>query len=82
MIRNTASQGLANLVASLCKTSSEKPRELVIAEDIRRLAQQGDLTSGSIRYQQAIAPREQPGRSGADTIGTEVGELASGHRVR
>jgi len=26
-------------------TSSEKPRDLVIAEELRRLAQQGDLTS-------------------------------------
>ncbi len=62
MIRNTASQGLANLVASLCKTSSEKPRELVIAEDIRRLAQQGDLTSASIRYQQMIAETQVAAR--------------------
>jgi hypothetical protein len=36
-------------------TSSEKPRELVIAEVVRRLGQQGDLTSASIRYQQMIA---------------------------
>jgi hypothetical protein len=43
-------------------TSSEKPRELVIAEDIRRLAQQGDLTSASIRYQQMIAESQVAAR--------------------
>jgi len=43
-------------------TSSEKPRELVIAEDIRRLAQRGDLTSASIRYQQMIAETQVAAR--------------------
>ena len=36
-------------------TTAEKPRELVIAEDIRRLAQQGDLTSAAIRGAQMMA---------------------------
>ena len=36
-------------------TTTEKPRELVIAEDIRRLAQQGDLTSAAIRGAQMMA---------------------------
>ena len=35
-------------------TTAEKPRELVIAEDIRRLAQQGDLTSAYIRGLQML----------------------------
>jgi len=43
-------------------TTAEKPRELVIAEDIRRLAQQGDLTSASIRYQQMIAETQVAAR--------------------
>jgi len=36
-------------------TTTEKPRELVVAESIRRLAEQGDLTSAFIRGQQMIA---------------------------
>src|SRR5713226_4293839 len=43
-------------------TSSEKPRELMIAEELRRLAQQGDLTSASIRYQQMIAETQVAAR--------------------
>jgi hypothetical protein len=43
-------------------TSSEKPREFVIAKHIRRLAQQGDLTSASIRYQQMIAETQMAAR--------------------
>jgi hypothetical protein len=48
-------------------TSSEKPRELVMAEDIRRLAQQGDLTSASIRGRQMLAESQvqfRPARIG------------------
>ena len=36
-------------------TTNEKPRELVIAEDLRQLAQQGDLTSAAIRGAQMMA---------------------------
>ena len=36
-------------------TTTEKPQQLVIAEDIRRLAQQGDLTSAAIRGAQMMA---------------------------
>ena len=36
-------------------TTTEKPRQLVIADDIRRLAQQGDLTSAYIRGLQMMA---------------------------
>ena len=36
-------------------TTTDKPRELVTAEDIRRLAQQGDLTSAAIRGAQMMA---------------------------
>jgi hypothetical protein len=36
-------------------TTTEKPRELAIAEDCRQLAEQGDLTSASIRYQQMVS---------------------------
>ena len=43
-------------------TTSEKPRELVIAEDIRRLTQQDDLTCASIRYQQMIAETQVANR--------------------
>ena len=48
-------------------TMTEKPRELVVAESIRRLAQQGDLTSAFIRGQQMIAESQlqfQPARLG------------------
>jgi len=48
-------------------TTTEKPRELVIAESIRRLAEQGDLTSALIRGQQMIAESQvqyQPARLG------------------
>ena len=43
-------------------TTTQKPRELVIAEELRRLAQQGDLTSASIRYQQMIAETQVAAR--------------------
>lgn len=46
---------------------AEKPRELVIAESIRHLAEQHDLTSASIRYGQMIAQSQaqfQPARLG------------------
>ena len=36
-------------------TTTEKPRELAIGEDCRQLAEQGDLTSASIRYQQMVS---------------------------
>jgi hypothetical protein len=36
-------------------TTTEKPRELVIADSIRYLAEQGDLTSALIRGQQMLA---------------------------
>jgi len=36
-------------------TTTEKPRELVVREDIRRLAEQGDLTSAYVRYLQMTA---------------------------
>ena len=48
-------------------TTAEKPRELVIEEDIRRLAQQGDLTSAYIRGAQMMAEAQmkfQPARLG------------------
>ena len=36
-------------------TTAEKPPELAIADARRQLAEQGDLTSASIRYQQMVA---------------------------
>lgn len=48
-------------------TTTEKPRDLVIADDCRQLADLGDPTSASIRYQQMIAESEvhyQPARLG------------------
>ena len=48
-------------------TTTEKPRELAIAEDCRQLAEQGDLTSASIRYQQMVSEPKvqfQPARLG------------------
>jgi len=48
-------------------TTTEKPRELVVAESIRRLAEQGDLTSAFIRGQELIAESQmqyQPARLG------------------
>jgi hypothetical protein len=36
-------------------TTTEKPRELVVREDIRRLAEQGDLTSAYVRHLQMTA---------------------------
>ena len=36
-------------------TTTEKPWELAIAEDCRQLAEQGHLTSASIRYQQMVS---------------------------
>jgi hypothetical protein len=48
-------------------TTTEKPRELVIAEDIRRLAEQGDLTSASIRGLQMMA--EAQGSNRPATLG-------------
>ena len=43
-------------------TTTEKPRELVIADHCRQLAEQGDLTSASIRYQQMIAETQVAAR--------------------
>jgi hypothetical protein len=42
-------------------TTTEKPRELVVREDIRRLAEQGDLTSAYVRHLQMTAesPRQR-----------------------
>jgi hypothetical protein len=48
-------------------TTTEKPRELVIAEKVRHLVEQGDLTSASIRYEQMMAESQvqyQPARLG------------------
>jgi hypothetical protein len=48
-------------------TTTEKPLELAIAEDCRQLAEQGDLTSASIRYQQMVSESKvqfQPARLG------------------
>ena len=48
-------------------TTTEKPRELTIGEDCRQLAEQGDLTSASIRYQQMVSESKvqfQPARLG------------------
>jgi len=48
-------------------TTTEKPRELVIAENIRHLAEQGDLTSSLIRGQQMLAETQvqfRPARLG------------------
>jgi hypothetical protein len=48
-------------------TTTEKPRELVIAEELRRLAQQGDLTSAYIRGNHVLAgsaAQNQPARIG------------------
>ena len=48
-------------------TTTEKPPELAIAEACRQLAEQGDLTSASIRYQQMLAESKveyQPARLG------------------
>ena len=39
-------------------TSSPKPRELVIREQLKALAEQGDLTSALIRYQQFKAEED------------------------
>ena len=39
-------------------TSSPKPRELVIREQLKAFAEQGDLTSALIRYQQFKAEEE------------------------
>jgi hypothetical protein len=36
-------------------TTTEKPRELVIADELRQLAEQGDLTSAAIRGAQMMA---------------------------
>jgi hypothetical protein len=36
-------------------TTTEKPPELAIADACRQLAEQGDLTSASIRYQRMLA---------------------------
>jgi hypothetical protein len=41
-------------------TTTEKPRDLEIADVCRHLAELGDLTSASIRYQQMIAESEVP----------------------
>jgi hypothetical protein len=41
-------------------TTTEKPRDLKIADACRQLAELGDLTSASIRYQQMIAESEVP----------------------
>jgi hypothetical protein len=48
-------------------TTTERPRELAIADDCRQLAELGDLTSASIRYQQMLSESEvqyQPARLG------------------
>jgi len=48
-------------------TTAEKPPELAIADACRQLAEQGDLTSASIRYQQMLAESQvqyQPARLG------------------
>ena len=48
-------------------TTTEKPRELVIAEELRRLAQQGDLTSAYIRGNHMLAEsaaQNRPARIG------------------
>ena len=48
-------------------TTTEKPRELVIADSIRYLAEQGDLTSALIRGQQMLAESQvqfRPARIG------------------
>jgi len=37
------------------KPSAEKPRDLVIAENIKPLLEAGDATSAMIRYQQMMA---------------------------
>jgi hypothetical protein len=43
-------------------TTTEKPLELKIAEHCRQLAEQGDLTSASIRYGQFVAESQRQGR--------------------
>jgi hypothetical protein len=40
-------------------TTTEKPRESVIADSIRYLAEQGDLTSALIRGQQMLAESQE-----------------------
>ena len=57
-------------------TTTEKPRELVVAESIRRLAEQGDLTSAFIRGQQMITESQvqfQPARLRRGRICTTSG---------
>jgi hypothetical protein len=46
-------------------TTTEKPRELVIADACRQLAEQRDLTSPSIRYQQMYLASKHWTRNGA-----------------
>jgi hypothetical protein len=43
-------------------TTTEKPRELVVREDIRRLAEQGDLTSAYVRHRQMTAEQRRGGQ--------------------
>jgi len=43
-------------------TATEKPPELVLRDELRALAEQGDLTSAMIRYQQRTAELEYSGR--------------------
>ena len=39
-------------------TSTEKPPELTMLDQLRQLAEQGDLTSAAIRYAQLAAEEE------------------------
>jgi len=56
-------------------TSTEKPPELTMLDQLRQLAEQGDLTSAAIRYAQLAAEEEyryQPATLAGIVAGVET----------
>jgi hypothetical protein len=62
-------------------TSTEKPRDLAVRDEMKAFAEQGDLTSAAIRYQQITEESQrsyQPATPRAGVVGGADGNLKLG----